>query len=85
MIDGSTNQAFLCELLQNPMFVEATADTAWLDRFMATGDGVSIWYEPEALVTAAILAYERKRFEIPRKFLYNHKMVFPTNWQLQKA
>ena len=77
MVDGSTNQAFLCELLQNPEFVLATADTAWLDRFMSTGDGMSILYEPEALVTTAILAYESKRHEIQDTFFVQSQDGIP--------
>lgn len=55
--DGATNKAFLLQLLQAQEFVEATADTGWLDRAVAEGQILKPEWEWEALLLAAIVEY----------------------------
>ncbi|MDQ6751523.1 MAG: ATP-grasp domain-containing protein [Actinomycetota bacterium] len=55
---GTTNKAFLLDLLERPEMVEGTADTGWLDRLVA-GDGhIPTRYADVALVAAAIGSYD---------------------------
>jgi acetyl/propionyl-CoA carboxylase alpha subunit/acetyl-CoA carboxylase carboxyltransferase component len=55
---GTTNKAFLLDLLDQQEVVRATADTGWIDRVRATGALVSHRHAGIALVAAAIDAYE---------------------------
>ncbi|MEJ2887167.1 ATP-binding protein [Actinomycetospora aeridis] len=58
---GTTNKAFLLDLLSRPEVTEGTADTSWLDGMMAAG------YTPPrrvdiALLAAAVEAHEAHEF-----------------------
>jgi acetyl/propionyl-CoA carboxylase alpha subunit/acetyl-CoA carboxylase carboxyltransferase component len=57
---GATNKGHLIELLDHPDFVRGGVDTGWLDRETGAG-GEPRAYAVEALVAAAILAYQRRR------------------------
>jgi acetyl/propionyl-CoA carboxylase alpha subunit/acetyl-CoA carboxylase carboxyltransferase component len=56
--DGTTNKAFLLDLLSRPEIHSATVDVGWLDREMATVDRATHAGADVALVRAAIEAYE---------------------------
>jgi acetyl/propionyl-CoA carboxylase alpha subunit/acetyl-CoA carboxylase carboxyltransferase component len=56
---GTTNKSFLAALLEAPEVVEATADTAWVDRARADGRLVADRHAGIALAAAAIDGYER--------------------------
>jgi acetyl/propionyl-CoA carboxylase alpha subunit/acetyl-CoA carboxylase carboxyltransferase component len=55
---GTTNKAFLLDLLDQREVVDATADTGWIDRVRTTGGLVTHRHAGVALVAAAIDAYE---------------------------
>jgi acetyl/propionyl-CoA carboxylase alpha subunit/acetyl-CoA carboxylase carboxyltransferase component len=55
---GTTNKAFLLDLLSQREVVEATADTGWIDRVRTTGGLVNHRHAGIALVAAAIDAYD---------------------------
>jgi acetyl/propionyl-CoA carboxylase alpha subunit/acetyl-CoA carboxylase carboxyltransferase component len=65
---GTTNRAFLLDLLGHPELEAGTIDTAWLDRLAADGGWVFDTRADVALVAAAVDAYdaaeqvERDRF-----------------------
>ena len=65
---GTTNRAFLLDLLSRPEVVEGTADTGWLDRLAAEGALLSDRNAGVAIIAAAIDAdaaeetFERGRF-----------------------
>ena len=54
---GSSNKAFLLELMNCREVLQATADIGWLDRRSADGGHLSTRYADVALVHAAIEAY----------------------------
>ncbi len=56
---GTTNKSFLAALLEAPEVVEATADTAWVDRARAAGRLVARQHAGIALTAAAIDGYEQ--------------------------
>jgi acetyl/propionyl-CoA carboxylase alpha subunit/acetyl-CoA carboxylase carboxyltransferase component len=56
--DGTTNKAFLLDLLTRPEVRDGQVDVGWLDRQMATGDLGARDHAAVALVRAAIEAYE---------------------------
>ncbi len=76
--DGATNKAFLLELLANPTFLEARADTGWLDR--ASADG--LFSEParqmEALLAAAIVTWRDRRRIALQQFFAEVQNGIPT-------
>ena len=55
---GTTNKAFLLQLLDQPEVTAATADNAWLDRLAATGSHVARQHADLALLQTAIEVYE---------------------------
>ncbi len=55
--DGATNKAFLLQLLKDPEFVEASADTTWLDRAVKDGTLQRQDRQFEALILAALIEY----------------------------
>jgi acetyl/propionyl-CoA carboxylase alpha subunit/acetyl-CoA carboxylase carboxyltransferase component len=55
---GTSNKAFLLDLLNRPELEEARFDTGWLDSLAKNGNLVSRQYADVALVQAAIEAYE---------------------------
>ena len=57
---GATNKGFLIDLLDTPDFRAGGVDTGWLDRLGATSRGMAE-HAVEALVAAAIIAYQRAR------------------------
>ena len=61
---GSTNKGYLLELLDSDAFRDGAVDTGWLDRWnseRALLPAARADLEPDALVAAAILAYQRVR------------------------
>ncbi|HEV2058954.1 MAG TPA: carboxyl transferase domain-containing protein [Solirubrobacteraceae bacterium] len=66
---GTTNKAFLLDLLDRPQIVAGTADTGWLDRLVA-GDGhIPTRHADIALLAAAIDSYDAEE-EIERRGFY---------------
>ena len=55
---GSSNKAFLLELLQRPEVQSGEFHNGWLDQLAATGEHVSRCYADVALVQAAIETYD---------------------------
>jgi len=55
---GTSNRAFLLEMLSRPEVQDGQVDVGWLDRLAAGGDHLSSKYSDIALVFAAIEAYE---------------------------
>ena len=55
---GATNKSFLLDLLSQPEVIDASADTAWIDRVRAQGRLVTHRHSAVALAAAAIEAYE---------------------------
>jgi len=58
---GATNKGYLIELLDAPEFRAGGVDTGWLDRRAALPREGKEGFGPEALIAAAILAYQRRR------------------------
>lgn len=58
--DGTTNKAFLLELLEHPSFVDGSANTSWLDGAVERGELINPAWSFEALTVAAILEYRRQ-------------------------
>jgi acetyl/propionyl-CoA carboxylase alpha subunit/acetyl-CoA carboxylase carboxyltransferase component len=54
---GSSNRAFLLELLRRPEVENGDVDVGWLDRLAADGEHISHRHAEAALVQAAIEAY----------------------------
>ncbi|MCL4685644.1 biotin/lipoyl-binding protein [Myxococcota bacterium] len=57
---GATNKGFLIDLLETPELRAGAVDTGWLDRGGCARRAASL-YAVEALVAAAIIAYQRAR------------------------
>jgi acetyl/propionyl-CoA carboxylase alpha subunit/acetyl-CoA carboxylase carboxyltransferase component len=55
---GTSNKAFLMDLLNRPEVQSGEFDNGWLDQLAATGEHVSRCYADVALVQAAIEAYD---------------------------
>ena len=55
---GTTNKAFLLDLLKRPELVAGTVDTGWLDRLVASDGHVNTRYADVALLAAAIDTYD---------------------------
>jgi acetyl/propionyl-CoA carboxylase alpha subunit/acetyl-CoA carboxylase carboxyltransferase component len=55
---GTSNKAFLLELLNRPEVQSGEVNNGWMDHLAATGDHLSRHYADVALVQAAIEAYE---------------------------
>ncbi|MCB9012344.1 MAG: fused acetyl/propionyl-CoA carboxylase subunit alpha/methylmalonyl-CoA decarboxylase subunit alpha [Actinobacteria bacterium] len=55
---GTTNRAFLLDILGRPEMVQGTADTAWLDRLAGNGELHPDRYADVAVLSAAVDAYE---------------------------
>ncbi|HVO82163.1 MAG TPA: carboxyl transferase domain-containing protein [Terriglobales bacterium] len=55
---GTSNKAFLLELLNRADVQQSTVDIGWLDRLSASGEHVSRRYADVALVAAAVEAYD---------------------------
>ncbi|RMF76024.1 MAG: ATP-grasp domain-containing protein [Acidobacteria bacterium] len=68
---GTTNKAFLLELLEREDFREGRVDIGWLDRLMASGDRPPRPHGAAALIEAALEVY-REEQEVERQaFLYS--------------
>jgi acetyl/propionyl-CoA carboxylase alpha subunit/acetyl-CoA carboxylase carboxyltransferase component len=77
--DGTTNQAFLCQLLEHPVFVDGSADTTWLDRLVAE-DGLDVpSWQFEALLAAAVLEYRRQAHHRVQRFFAQTQNGIPQN------
>lgn len=63
---GATNKGYLLDLLAAPEFCAGTVDTTWLDRWGATRRRDQ--FAVEALMVAAILAYQETRRAARRNF-----------------
>ena len=57
---GTTNKAFLSDLLGRSDFIDGTVDTAWLDRMTEAGDHLDSTHLDRALLVAALDAWERE-------------------------
>jgi acetyl-CoA carboxylase carboxyltransferase component/biotin carboxyl carrier protein len=58
---GTTNKAFLLDLLDRPEMVAGTADTGWLDRLVASEGHIAARYADVALLGAAIDIYDAEQ------------------------
>ena len=83
--NGATNQAFLTDVLTHKEFVNATADTAWLDRAMLEGSVVTIGGELEAVLAAAILEYKLLCKEEINKFFSQNQDGIPFQFPKNKG
>ncbi len=66
---GTTNRAFLLDLLEHPTFVAGDVDTGWLDRMTADGGWSFTTRGDVALVAAAIDAHEHASRRERERFL----------------
>jgi len=66
---GTTNKAFLLDLLDRPEMVAGTADTGWLDRLVASDGHIPTRHADVALLAAAIDMYDAEE-EIERRGFY---------------
>ncbi len=73
---GATNKGFLLDVLASEAFRRGSVDTAWLERFAEARDAGPL-HAPEALVAAAILAYQRNRNEARLNFFADPSDVAP--------
>ncbi|UCE86175.1 MAG: ATP-grasp domain-containing protein [Deltaproteobacteria bacterium] len=64
---GASNKGFLIEVLSSEEFRAGKVDTDWLERF-SRGRAARRLYAVESLVAAAILAYQRRRYEARSAF-----------------
>ena len=58
---GTSNRAFLLEMLSRPEVKRSEVDIGWLDRLAAKKEHLSRKYADAALIHAAIEAYEAER------------------------
>jgi acetyl/propionyl-CoA carboxylase alpha subunit/acetyl-CoA carboxylase carboxyltransferase component len=73
---GSTNKSFLLELLETDAFKQGGVDTNWLDRWNEQRSSIRK-YAAEALVLAAIVAYQQKRQALTANFFADTGNVTP--------
>ena len=66
---GTTNKAFLVDLLGQPDVLDGTADTQWLDRFTEAGQHLPTANGGIAILAAAVDAY-RNNAELERRRFY---------------
>lgn len=64
---GATNKGYLIELLESDALRAGGVDTGWLDRRGTRGAQPTAWAS-EALLAAAVLAYQRRRRHARRNF-----------------
>jgi acetyl/propionyl-CoA carboxylase alpha subunit/acetyl-CoA carboxylase carboxyltransferase component len=57
---GTTNKAFLADLLGRSAFVDGAIDTAWLDRLTEDGAHLDATHLDKALIVAALDGWERE-------------------------
>jgi acetyl/propionyl-CoA carboxylase alpha subunit len=58
---GTTNKAFLLDLLDRPEMIAGRADTGWLDRLVASGGHVLTRHADVALLATAIEVYDSEQ------------------------
>ncbi|MDQ3632133.1 MAG: ATP-grasp domain-containing protein, partial [Actinomycetota bacterium] len=58
---GTTNKAFLLDLLDRPEMIAGTIDTGWLDRLVAAGDHLATRHADVAVLAAAIDVYDAEQ------------------------
>jgi acetyl/propionyl-CoA carboxylase alpha subunit/acetyl-CoA carboxylase carboxyltransferase component len=75
---GATNKGYLIDLLDSEVFRAGTADTGWLDRTPALREG-SDELAAEAMVSAAIIAYQRTRRAALRRFFTDPSNLTPAS------
>lgn len=68
---GTTNKAFLLELLARPDYREGRVDITWLDRLMASGERAERPYAEAALLQAAIEVSREDLDAERRTFLFS--------------
>jgi len=74
---GATNKGFLIDVLETEDFRRGGVDTGWLDR-LAAGPRTAPPYAVEALVAAAIVAYQRARAEARGSFYADPTAITPS-------
>jgi len=80
---GAANRGFLIAALESPAFRAGGVDTGWLDR-EAPGAEAGV-FGAEALVAAAILAYQRERLAARRNFYADTTHVSPSRVPLSEG
>ena len=75
---GTSNKGYLLELLETEEFRSGRYDTGWLDRTPSLREG-SGELATEALVAAAILAYQQSRDAARRRFFADPSNISPTS------
>jgi acetyl/propionyl-CoA carboxylase alpha subunit/acetyl-CoA carboxylase carboxyltransferase component len=73
---GSTNKSYLLEILDTDAFKQGGVDTNWLDRWNEQRSSIRK-YAAEALVLAAIVAYQQKRQALTANFFADTGNVTP--------
>ncbi|MEV4096872.1 carboxyl transferase domain-containing protein [Streptosporangium saharense] len=66
---GTTNKSFVLDLLDQPEVIDASADTAWIDRVRGEGRLVSHRHSAVAVAAAAIAVYEEEENVEQRRLL----------------
>jgi acetyl/propionyl-CoA carboxylase alpha subunit/acetyl-CoA carboxylase carboxyltransferase component len=66
---GTTNKAFLLDLLDRPEMTAGTADTGWLDRLVASDGHIPTRHADVALLAAAVDMYDSEE-EVERRGFY---------------
>ena len=66
---GTTNKAFLLDLLNRPEVITGRADTVWLDRLVASNSHILTRHADVALLAAAIDIYDSEQ-ELERRGFY---------------
>ena len=75
---GATNKGFLIDLLEAPAYRAAEVDTEWLDKHPELRAG-NRTFSREALVAAAVLAYQSRRAEARDAFFAARHQFSPTS------
>ncbi len=65
---GTTNKAFLLDILDRPEMIAGSADTGWLDRLVAAGGHIPTRHADVALLAAAIDFYDAEEQRERRAF-----------------
>jgi len=73
---GASNKGFLLDVLASDDFRAGPVDTTWLDRFLAARRGPAA-FAVEALVAAAVLAYQRARAAARANFYADASDISP--------
>ena len=69
MRGGTTNKAFLLDLLDRPEMIAGVADTCWLDRLIASDGHILTRHADVALLAAALGMYDSEQ-ELERRAFY---------------